>query len=241
VTPRKKPLPPEKVAQLDAALQRTNGNVTQAAELLGMGVSSLYKFIDQTPDLSVKWGIRKGAVLPPGGAASIYRPPVHVPAGMNLEEVEAAHALALEDESVKAGLESIGVHGAARDMALALQKFTRQHFTKAIQILGGGITKQFLEVMAEVDSISKELRQPLLPEREQMLREDRCRLLDFMLRSYDRGDDAAMTQAKIAAMSSGTGKARKPRGYLSVGIQAQPGSTLNVNVPKEEGGDTKET
>ena len=61
------------------------------------------------------------------------------------------------------------------------------------------MTKTFVEIMACIDDINSRLEDGgLTLEEEQMLRQDRSRLLEIQGRTYDRSLKAAMTQAVIA-------------------------------------------
>lgn len=214
--------------QIHAAMEAAGGSASQAAELLGMERRKLYDFIHNNADLKARWGTSKEEVTPPSEAVTLHRPALP----LREEAEEIAKAVEAEDAAMRKGLASIGVRGGALDMAVALQEFHSKHFGRAIEMLGGGISKQFLDLMSEVERISNTLNDPtavLEPEREMMLREDRSRLLDLMGKFFDKLNQAVVTQAKVRAIQNakeGKGKPGKP-GFSP--LVAVHGNNVTIN------------
>lgn len=145
-----------------------------------------------------------------------------------LTDKRVAAALIVEDANLKDGLNAIGLSAQATKSAEALQKFHNTHFTKSVEIIGGGMTKTFVEIMSEVEHINERLEEGgLTLEEEQMLRQDRSRLLEIQGRTYDRSLKASMTQAIIQQKlaDAGGGGAIK---------RGKPGFTPIVNAIKIE-------
>lgn len=197
-------------AAIHAAMDQTGGKGSEAARLLGLEPETLFNFIHNNKDLKTRWATSRTAVKPPIEAETISRAVIKVDGNRTMAE-----AMDQEDRMVRAGFESMGLKPGVVNLAMSLQAFQKKHFTRAIEVIGGGITKCFLDLMAEVEKINKELENPdLKPWREQMLRTDRAALLENMGRTYDRAQKAAMTQAiikhKLEGDQGGTEKPRKP-------------------------------
>lgn len=145
-----------------------------------------------------------------------------------LTERRVAEALIAEDANLKDGLSSIGLSPQAMKSAEALQKFHNTHFTKSVEIIGGGMTKTFVEIMSEVENINSRLEEGgLTLEEEQMLRQDRSRLLEIQGRTYDRSLKASMTQAIIQQKLSESGDGSQVK-------RGKPGFTPIINAIKIE-------
>ena len=213
-----------------------------AAILLDMSYSGLRSMVQKDPELRARHTRPKGRAK----AAKEIDQPVSqdmVELGRKqqsqasdseilLPEKQVSEALSREDENLKDGLTAIGLSPQATKSAEALQKFHNTHFTKAVEIIGGGMTKTFVEIMACIDDINSRLEDGgLTLEEEQMLRQDRSRLLEIQGRTYDRSLKAAMTQDVIAQKLSEGGKGEESRG--------KPGFRPIVNAIKIEADNVK--
>ncbi len=154
-----------------------------------------------------------------------------------LQDQQVAEALKKEDENLKDGLTSIGLSPLAVKSADALHKFHNTHFTKAVEIIGGGMTKTFVEIMASIQEITDRLDDGgLTLEEEQMLRQDRSRLLEIQGRTYDRALKASMTQAVIQhKLQENTGgeQSRGKPGFRPI-VNAIKIEADNVSVSSDE-------
>jgi hypothetical protein len=222
--------------QIHAAMEAANGKTADAARLLGMPLRNLMNFVHGNKDLKARWATSTTEVKPPNELAVLGRPAFPVEEtneGIMASDDEVAAAVEREDSQVRRGLDAMGVKGGTLEMAMALQKFQRAHFSRAIEMLGGGMTRQSLALMVEIDTITDTLNDPtggLAPARELMLREDRARLLETLGKFFDRANAAVLIQAKVKAIQHKKEKPNKPKGFLA--IQAQSGSSVNVNVPE---------
>lgn len=146
---------------------------------------------------------------------------------VQLGEDEIRRQLADEDARVKQGLTRMGIKGDILDLSAAFRDFSRKHFSSAFEVVSGGITRQYMDVVAEIINIDNELaalslKSKTTPDlndlaREQTLREDRARLLDFSVKLYDRTLKAVLIAAKIKAMKKEReGDAGKPKGFLKL-------------------------
>tara|TARA_R100000808_G_scaffold1976_1_gene8385 strand:+ start:3288 stop:3983 length:696 start_codon:yes stop_codon:yes gene_type:complete len=222
---------------------KKGGTQKNAAALLGMNQRSLQSRIRKDPLLRSRWikersRYSKVRELPPHEESPDLgrtSPPINkIDGEVIAPDLGLAEAMAREDANLKYGLEAIGLSKDAQETAISLQKFHNKHFTKAIEIIGGGMTKTFVELMAEVEQINERLASGgLTLEEEQMLRQDRSRLLEAQGRTYDRAQKAAMTQAVIKhRLADAAGDKNAQRG--------KPGFQPIVNAIKiEADGDVK--
>lgn len=208
-------------ARIHAAMESSGGNLRGAARQLGMSSLQLKDIIKLDESLRTRWVKGEDEKGAPGAESIIHRPmPATVTLGkdkLSMEEAKKiADAAAAEDSSLRDGLLNLGVRGDALEMALAMQQVQKKHFTRCIEILGGGITKSSLDVMVEIDKINKRLNEAGVPLDEQhMLREDRRGLLDILGRFKDKVDKSALIQATVKkleaeAKSGGKGRSGKP-------------------------------
>jgi transposase-like protein len=232
---------PDEKARIHAALEKTGGDYGAAAEIIGIERGQLSAIIHNNKDLKLRWTTPREFTTPPSDAVTISRPviPTAAPAPALPSDEEIARAIEREDALVRKGMEAIGVTGPKLDTALALQKFHQKHFQRAIELLGGGITKQFIDLMSEVESINKELAGVLTPQRELLLREDRSRLLDLMNKFYDRANQAVLTQAKVEVLkkqakegAGGGKKTGKPGFAPLVAVKAEGNVTITETKPE---------
>lgn len=215
----------ERVTHL--AMEQAGGKSSVAAKLLGLTSNQITDRIRGNKNLNSRWGKTKKDPQAPGEAVTIHRTPPADDGDIVLQtEQEIAEALKKEDAAVKRGLDNMGLPEKVQKLGLALRAFQGQHFKSSLQMVGGGITMQFLSVMAEIQAIDERLAVrfggdfPLTYQEEIMLREDRSRLLIVMSQFSDRVNKAALTQAKIYQMmkkeDNKPGQNGKPKGYLNL-------------------------
>ena len=214
---------------INAAMERTGGNIAHAALLAAIPLVKFKNHIFNCPSLRERWSGGKLETTPPNEeVAAVHRPVIDLPPSApapSLEEVAAA--LDKEDQLVLQGLSSIGISGPKLDMVDALRKFHGRHFKTSLELIGGGITKEFIDIMSDVRSIRDELsHEGMELGREIMLRQDRATLLELMGKIYDRANKAALTQAMIK-MKEGEGKNRAGKPGFSPMIKAK---NVQVNV-----------
>jgi hypothetical protein len=220
-------------AEIHAALEQTNGDRAAAARLLGMDTKQLAQHIHNTRDLRACWSQKKPE--PPTECEIIHREAstglLPVTGGNLFTEAEA---LQKEDDALKKGLSALGIGGNLVELAHSLQQFQSKHFTRVIELMGGGLTRRFLKIEEAIDDIDQALRllDPTCPEdvaREQILRQDRAALIDLQQKCYDRVNKAALTQAIIKEkQKAGHAPDRGKPGFSPKQIVAQPGSHVTV-------------
>jgi hypothetical protein len=226
-------------AAIDVAMTESGGDTEQAAKLIGIERSALQNRLKASRILRERW-VDKLTEMPKTSVA-IHRPPLDPPASE--EELDAA--MSKQDALVRRGIERMGFSGPTLDLAISLQSFQRRHFMSSLDLMGGGLVKQYLDIMVEIDRLNKLINQDIpdispdkdpseleevlngLTDLERIRREDRSRLLAIQVQMYDRVNKAALTQALIKA-KQGAKNGSKPRGFLA--IQAQPGSQVAVQV-----------
>lgn len=242
---------PELKSKIDSAIRET-GSMRRAAELLGLTYGGLRGMVHKDPELRARYtkpnkgkkgAAKEAARLDEPVSADLVelgREQDIKPVGgeVLITDKRVSEALAREDANLSEGLEAIGLSPSAVKSAQALQEFHGTHFTKAIEIIGGGMTKTFVEIMAEVNHLNARLEEGgLTLEEEQMLRQDRSRLLEIQGRTYDRAQKAAMTQAvikhKLSETSEGGAKRGKP-GFSPI-VNAIKIEAENVKVTPDEG------
>ncbi len=226
------------------------GSMKGAALLLDITYHSLRGMIHQDPDLRARYTHAKKKAkrdareldqpLPEDMVELGRKPGSAAGTPVLASDALVARALEEEDQNLKDGLENLGLSPAAIQSAEALQQFHHSHFTKAVEIIGGGMTKTFLEIMAEVEAINSRLADGgLTLEEEQMLRQDRSRLLEIQGRTYDRAQKASMTQAviqyKLSENAQDHKKSRGKPGFRPIvnAIKVESPGEVKVTLPTE--------
>lgn len=223
------------------------GSMQGAAKLLGLSYGGLRGLVHKDPELRAKYTRPRKSKAQEANELDdpVDQNMVELGRLQNvksskeevlLQERQVAEALTKEDENLKTGLTSIGLSPLAIKSAEALQKFHNTHFTRAVEIIGGGMTKTFVEIMACIDDINARLEEGgMTLEEEQMLRQDRSRLLEIQGRTYDRSLKASMTQAviqyKLSESSDNQASRGKP-GFRPI-INAIKIEAQNVKVLKD--------
>jgi len=186
------------------AIIRT-GSICGAAELLGATPAALSKRVKKSKQLSK-------LISPLDESETLHREDKKEITKYTSEEA-ITRAMDAEDAALKKGLKSIGLKGGALKEAVALQAFHNTQFQKSYEMIGGGITKLFFDLKAEVTRISERLSEGGIElEEENMLRNDRSKLIEALGKAYDRAQKAAMTQAVIKHRLSDDSNSAGPRG-----------------------------
>lgn len=204
--------------RIHAAMGQSHAKTHGAAKLLGMPWQTLQKYIRDDDELQAKWGKGK-RVAAPGEESLIHRPVATEPVALHeaLHEEDAAEIakrLEAEDALVRQGLAGMGFTGDAQSKFRAMEKFHGAHYTKSLQALGGGMTKLFFELWAELDKVSEAIDLHKDDNVKQViLRKDRASMIEALQRIYDRANKAALQMAMAKhKMSDRTGPGEKSVG-----------------------------
>lgn len=233
--------PTERHALIENALVTCSGNKVEAAKLLGWKHAKMASHIRMDPMLRAKWvkAQDKSTAPPPVNetALELSRPDSPLPPPeetTTTTDLELCAALDKEDAAVKAGLQTIGQSSKMAELARSLSVFHRKHFASALDLLGGGIVKQYLDMMSEVDKISAQLDEESDPFKQISLRQDRVALSGLMVKIYDRAVSASMTKAVIKHKleEKNRKKNEEQPGYLKI----RPKNGDRVVVALESGG-----
>ena len=215
----------EKLTNL--AMIKAGGKISIAAPLLSLTGMQLRERIRGNSVLRARWMSKKDS--PPSQSVAIHRDAIPGDEEMILlSEADVAEQMQKEDASVRSGLEKMGLKKSTLDMAMAVRELAGKHFGSCLQLTGGGVTKQFLQVMVEIEKIDARLDPdtvkdfPMTLQEESMLREDRRGLLQVMSQFSDRVNSSALIQAKIWKMKNdGRGKKDdRPKGVLDLASAA---------------------
>lgn len=205
-------------------MEQCQGVVSRAARVLGITGPDLKQKINGNKNLSLRWQRKHKTPPIPVDYTDINRAAPTLPTAPSeaiaplIAEDAMARLIEKEDRLVRSGLENIGISGEDLDLAVNLQKFHRAHFRNVVDLLGGGIARQFIEMMIEVKNITSVINDPdkqsvnseLALDYEEMLRKDRSRLLELMNGMYDRALKATLTAARIRQLSQSQNLGGKP-------------------------------
>lgn len=224
---------------LDRALETTNGDIAEACALIGITSEEGRDIITSCRVLEEKWRTpRKGLVAPTQLAADL-RQQTHYEVDANAGKLvdEAAIHAAMQSDLGKMQLTKGEVN-----LALSFRDFTNNHFSRMMQVMGGGLTRRFMRLEKEIDKIDLELDgldldKPQDAMREVTLRHDRAALIELQQKAFDRVNKAALTQATIRQKEAATknNPSGTPAGKPAFGskprltqVNVQPGATVNL-------------
>jgi hypothetical protein len=191
--------------QINQAMLDAGGEIALAAATVGLNEQQLKKLIASDEVLEKRWS--KRPIEPPPPTHAITKP----------EDTGIAEAMKLEEERLSKGVALMKMTDRAQELALTCQKFYRSNFGQIHQMTSGGVVKSFFEAMEEVEKINLQLEQKDWPEEqrisyESILREDRSRLLQFIINSSQVVNNNVLIQAKVKKLvESGDGKGGGPK------------------------------
>ena len=224
---------------IDAALTKADGNKKNAAAILGFSYSKLNCMIAGDTTLKAKWiSVRKIEELPSAEVMEISRPEAVVsPAedgddAVTMTEMEISNALDREDEAVKNGLRKIGQSEIMADMGKELHAYQRKFHAATLNVLGGGVVKQYLDLTKETADVVKALAEQEDPFERNSLRLYRVQLETLKFKAYSLAVQASMSSAIIKhRLEKKKDKEDKPPGYLR--IQSKHTNVLVQNGPDQ--------
>lgn len=236
----------EDLRQIHEAMETCGGNLTEAAKLLGLKRHVLQKALYNCPDLALRWTKSKKLTDAPAiEAVDLNRTDLMI----HSDAADIERRMQQEQGAMRAGLEQMGVAGPGLDLAVAMQQFHGRHYTTSLKLIGGGLTKQFLDLMEEAKKITLELEAggrefptinletgeksgtrfvPLTPMREKVLRDDRASIIEAMQRMSDRANKAILTQAIIKQKLQGKQSNQRPKGFLQIPNAKQVNVLVNT-------------
>lgn len=238
------------VRETEAALDKHGGNRAAAAAELGIDDAALRGRINRNDQLRLRWAGVGSSVresMPrhaPKEAVTIYRDVLPSALGkhtsptfqkINDDNENIAAAVEKEDLLVRTGVQNLGLSKDQMELAMSFQSFQRRFFTTSFEMLGGGITRQFVTLVSEIESISERLKNSteLTPSMEAILREDRSRLLAIQVQMYDRAAKAALIQIEVnnRLKGGGSGKQAGKPGFTPLAMQVK--GDVHIHQPKE--------
>lgn len=159
--------PPDRIKQINAALEETKGNKVAAAELLGMHRDNLWHYLRTNKDLRARW-VTDGADVPtpPTEIAVLDRTPEvdsspEAPPSDSMipvSDVQAAEALERESRRLRAGLSGLGLNESEMEIAMNLQAFHNQNFKNSLEIIGASVTVTTIKLQTQQRAIELRLQ-----------------------------------------------------------------------------------
>lgn len=214
---KRKNLSDEDIKVTIEALARHNQNIDAAAKDLGLTRKQLYNRL-RSKHFKGIWGPERGGTkIPltiPGEATEIHRPPMQLngaPPATILTPEAVEEMIQKEDALVRAGLDKIGLSSDSAELASSLQKFHRRHFRSVIDLMGGGMAKQFVELMAEAEKVQKQIEDKANIDSLKTLCSYRLGILEQMNQMYDRAVKASLIGAKVAQLQNSNDPDRKKK------------------------------
>lgn len=201
--------------------------MSQAAQVLDVDRSTLSNWIKDCPELRLRW--RRGA-SENGEEVNTEEPKDSITThrgGPGCPDADRVQALQKENDLLAAGkLQKLGFDAERVAFLMNLQDMHRENFKTVLDIVAGGLGKQAIDILKQVEDISKALernedpQEPyhILPEwREEMLRNDRVNLVKLYNDLYKSHIGSVMAQAQLLKMkhdrdsSGGRGRNKRKR------------------------------
>ena len=198
--------------RLHETLEETKGNQSKAAKIMGVSQPTLRQVIAGDPSLKVRWVDGK-----------VNNQTMHRKA----QPMSDVVALQKENKLMAQGLEAMGITGVAKAESMAFLGFGQASLGSVRQLIGGGVVKLFIDLMADIGQIRGELADGCSDGRDKTLREDKSCLVKHVLDAYDRANKAAMADAIIKQKLEE--RKRGPRSAPAF----SPITAIQINEPKE--------
>lgn len=159
--------PPERIKQINAALEQTKGNKLAAAELLGMTRDNFWHYLRTNKDLRARW-VTDGADVPeppkeisvldrtPEVDASLPKEPAE--SMIPLSDIQAGEAMERESKRLRAGLSGLGLNEGELEIAMNLQAFHNQNFKNSLEIIGASVTVTTIKLQTQQRAIELRLQ-----------------------------------------------------------------------------------
>lgn len=147
------------IEQIEAAVEATNGDRKQAAEVLGINIQEIYDATRNSPKLrampSGKGRPRRPKKAPTVEETLSARPDLPV----SVSEARLAAAIAEEDAKFRKGISNpaFGLSKEEIDFAASIQSFQGRHFINTVSMLSGGMSASAIRVMIKIQELSKRL------------------------------------------------------------------------------------
>lgn len=139
-------------AQVDTAMEATQGNRLHVAIMLGVEAQKIHDAIRNDPGLRAKWG-KEALPEVPTGAEGNLDPGIGLPA--NAEAI--AEKLSRQDALVKKGLEKLSFSDEKKSFILALQTSYGKHWADLGQMFQGGIVYTTTELLCRFNALVREI------------------------------------------------------------------------------------
>lgn len=150
-----KPISPEEVAAIDAALEKTNGNRVHAAMALGMDETRVYNCVRNNPHLRAKWLKKEPEPVEPGMAADMHREKPVSP--FTPAEVKTVDALNAEDAALQKGWKRLGVSASDRKFLAGLQASYAGNFKSTMDLAYGGAAHANTRLLLALEDVARKL------------------------------------------------------------------------------------
>jgi hypothetical protein len=187
---------------VNQALLEANGNFDGAAAVLSLPVATLREYVKARPALGARWLANQS---PPPPLSIISRD----------ADLALSEAFQREEKALAEGVAALNLSARAKSLSAALHNFNRKSGRMLLDLTNGGIGKTFLETLVEIEKLNVKLEriEDVPPEQrlamESIWREDRSRLLDYVIKASTKVDQGILVQAKIQKMFGEESKGRQ--------------------------------
>lgn len=156
-------------------------------------------------------------------------------------DIEIASGVARANAQLKSGLQSIGLSQELVNDGASLAAFAQAQFSSLLHLTSGGLARLYLEMLAEVRKLNKDLEEPgkYEFEEEEMLRKDRSEILKAVIQLSQEVRESSMTAAKIEQIKAdekngkggaGAGKPRLGAPPLMAGMSVKTTGNAEVKI-----------
>lgn len=218
----------EEIAQINKAMEATQGDALSAAEVLGVSVNRINNAISRNPALTARW--RTSQTMLDGETninptTAINRTPPK-PLGLSPAQRQAIE-LSIGERKINKSLAKLGFKSAEIQAISSIEEFAGQHFQETLSIMHGGLLKSAMRLMILAERIESQYLQD-----ENMEEKDRkwwwdqyFRILEKLRDMNDQTNKAALTKALIEIKKKEGGGLGKP------GFSPHTTTAIQINVP----------
>lgn len=220
------------ILKANTFLKEVDGNIEEAALLMGVKTEELEDLIDESPVLKSMYGKDRKAIPYDDAKKAARQLP---PALTNPPSVRIAEALVTQENQLSVPLTNLGFSPTEAKDIVSIEEFAGQHFDRSLAILHGGMVKTAMRLIFQASEIEKKyLQDPSLEQKDRdSWWEIYFRILENIRKQNDQAQKAALTRAMIKSQKQNKGKPGFQSGVPSVAIQVNNPSSMSVSHPND--------
>lgn len=219
----------EEIAQINKALEATEGDFQAAADILGCTRNRIAHAVQRQPALTARWRSDKALVDGKTAIDSITTINRIKPKPLELApQQRLAIELSINEKKMNRSLAKLGFRAAEIQAISSIEEFAGQHFEETLSIMHGGLLKSAMRLMLMAERIERDYLQGDIedPKERGFWWDTYFEILEKLRSMNEQTNKAALTKALIEIKR----KEAEGGGQRSGKVGFQPLSAVQINV-----------